>query len=96
MSDLEMWALLVGALLPPLVAVVQQPQWPSWFRAAVGIVASIVAGGVTTYLTLEDAMWDQGMVHAILLVAVAAWASYRNFWTPTRVTPTIESKTTLG
>jgi hypothetical protein len=33
------------------------------------------------------------MVHAILLVGVASWASYRNFWMPTRIAPTIEAKT---
>lgn len=95
MSDLEMWSLLIGALLPPLVAVVQQPRWPSWVRAAVGVVASVVAGGVTTYLVLDDAMWEQGMLHAILLVAVAAWTSYRNFWTPTKIAPWVEEKTVV-
>lgn len=94
-SDLEMWSLLVGALLPMLVAVVQQPKWPNWFRAAVGVAASVVAGFVTTYLTLDSALWDQGMVHAILLVAVASWASYVSFWKPTSVAPTIEAKTTI-
>lgn len=91
-----MWSLLVGALLPNLVAVVQQPQWPSWLRAVVGVICSIVAGAVTTYLTLEEVMWEQGMVHAILLVGIASWASYRNFWQPTRIAPAIEAKTSGG
>lgn len=95
MSDLELWSLLVGALLPPLVAVVQQPRWPNWFRAVVGVIASIIAGAITTYLVFEDALWEQGMLHAILLVGVASWASYRNFWQPTNVAPTIEAKTTI-
>lgn len=96
MSDLEMWSLLVGALLPPLVAIIQQPKWASWFRAVVGVGVSIIAGGVTTYFTLDSALWDQGMVHAILLVAVASWSSYKMFWTPTKVAPTIEAKTTIS
>jgi len=90
-----MWSLLVGALMPPLVALVMQPRWPNWFRAAVGVASSIVAGAVTTYLVLEDALWEQGMVHAILLVAVASWGSYRNFWKPTTVAPVIETKTAI-
>jgi hypothetical protein len=93
MTDLEMWSLLVGALLPTIVAVVQQPRWPSWVRAVVGVISSIIAGFVTTWLVLEDALWERGMVHAILLVGVASWASYRNFWMPTRIAPTIEAKT---
>jgi hypothetical protein len=95
-TDLEMWALLVGVALPPLVSIVEQPRWPNWFRAVVGVAASVVAGGVTTWLTAEGALWDQGMLHAILLVGVAAWASYQSFWKPTKVAPVIEAKTDIG
>lgn len=96
MTDLEMWSLLVGALLPTLVAVIQQPRWPKWFRAVVGVSASVAAGFVTTWLTFANALWEQGMVHSILLVGVASWASYRNFWQPTSIAPTIEAKTTVA
>lgn len=95
MTDLEMWALLVGVAIPPLVAIIQQPRWPNWFRAVVSVAASVVAGFITTYLTLESALWEQGMIHAMLLVGVASWASYRNFWKPTTVAPVIEAKTTI-
>lgn len=90
-----MWSLLVGVAIPPLVALVQQPKWPDWFRAVVGVAASVVAGFITTYLTLDSALWEQGMIHAMLLVGVAAWASYRNFWKPTMVAPRIEEKTAI-
>lgn len=93
MADLEMWALLVGVLLPNLVAIIQQPKWPNWFRAVVGVVSSVVAGGITTWLTAGSQLWDQGMVHAILLVGVSSWAAYRNFWKPTEIAPTIEEAT---
>lgn len=95
MTDLEMWSLLVGVAIPPLVAVIEQPKWPNWFRAVVGVLASAVAGFITTYLTLESALWEQGMIHAMLLVGVASWASYRNFWKPTTVAPVIETKTAI-
>jgi ABC-type uncharacterized transport system permease subunit len=90
-----MWSLLVGALLPPLVAFVEQPKWPNWFRAVVGVVASVVAGFVTTYLTADGVLWEQGMLHAMLLTGVAAWASYQSFWKPTNVAPAIEEKTAV-
>lgn len=95
MSDLELWSLLVGALLPSVVALVQQPKWPPWFRAVVGVLSSIVAGGVTTYLTAEGQLWEQGMLHAILLVGVASWAAYQSFWRPTTIAPVIENKTAI-
>ena len=95
MTDLEMWSLLVGAVLPVVVALVQQPRWPSWFRAVVGVASSIIAGGVTTYIVSEGRLWEQGMLHAILLVGVASWSSYQSFWKPTTVAPVIEAKTAV-
>lgn len=96
MTDLEMWSLLVGSLLPMLVAVIQQPTWPRWFKAVVGIASSIVAGFVTTWLTADGLLFEQGMIHAMLLTGVASWASYVSFWKPTEVAPKIEDVTSPG
>lgn len=96
MTDLEMWSLLVGAVLPPLVALIQQPRWPDWFRAVVAVASSLVAGFVTTWLVEDGMLWERGMVTAILLVLVAALTTYRNFWKPTTIAPTIEAKTSPG
>lgn len=91
-----MWSLLVGALLPPFVAIIQQPKWPDWFRTVVAVSASIIVGFVTTWLTAEEALWERGMVGAILLVLVAALTTYRNLWRTTGVAPAIEAKTNIG
>lgn len=96
MTDLELYGLLVGALLPALVAVIQQPRWPSWFRAVVSVASSIVAGSLTVYLTEGDALWEQGHLHVVLLVGVASWASYQSFWRSTGVAPVIEAKTSVA
>lgn len=91
MDNLTMWSLLVGTLLPMLVAVVQQPRWPNWLRAVVTVLVSLVVGAVTTYLegglTLDD--W----VGASLTILVAALATWRNFWKPVGVTDAIERRT---
>lgn len=88
-----MWSLLVGAVLPPFVAIIQQPRWPDWFRTVVGVAASIVVGFVTTWLVSEGQLWDRGMVGAILLVLVSALSTYRNLWRTTGIAPKIEQKT---
>jgi len=93
MSELEMWSLLIGAVLPPFVAIIQQPKWPDWFRTAVAVVSSVLVGFVTTWLIEDDALWERGMVGAILLVLVAALTTYRNVWRTTGIAPTIEAKT---
>lgn len=93
-DDLTMWSLIVGALLPPLVAIIQQPRWPDWFRAVVTALACLLAGGVTAYLAadLEGRTW----VSSALVVLVAALSTFRGFWKQTGTTQRIESVTTFG
>jgi len=95
-NNLEMWSLLVGAVLPPFVAIIQQPQWPNWFRTAVAVASSIVVGFVTTWLTNDDVLWEQPMVTSILMVLVAALTTYRNVWRSSGIAPAIEAKTSPG
>jgi high-affinity Fe2+/Pb2+ permease len=90
-----MWSLLVGAIMPTVVAIAQQPRWLPWQRAVIGVVASILAGVITTWIVAGHALFEQPMVTSILLIAVASWSSYKNFWKPTGVAPTIEAKTTV-
>jgi len=94
MSDLDMWALIVGALLPAVVAAVNRVNWPSWLKGVVAIAVSIVAGGVTALLTgqLTGVTW----VHAALIVAGAALASYRLWWHPTGIALAIERTVNPG
>jgi high-affinity Fe2+/Pb2+ permease len=95
-TDLEMWSLLVGAVMPPFVAIIQQPKWPDWFRTVVAVAASILVGFVTTWLVAEGQLWERGMITAILLVLVAALTTYRNVWRTTGIAPAIEAKTNIG
>ena len=91
-SNLEMWSALVGWFLPMLVAVIQQLMWPTWFRSMVTVVACVVTGFVTTWLTV-DFDWNRDLVSSILTVLVAAQASYLAFFKPTKIAPTIERAT---
>jgi|SRR5687768_10675018 len=95
MTDVEMWALLVGALLPPLISIIQQPRWPDWFRAVVTVVTCVVAAAVELWLVGNFELGDK-LVHSILLTLVAAWAAYGRFWKPTGIAQTIEDKTAVG
>lgn len=90
MSNLEMWSLIVGFLLPPALAIVQQSKWPDSVRAIVAFIACAVAGAVTAYLQgdLNLERW----VESALVVLVTAIATYKGFWKPT-VAPAIESAT---
>lgn len=89
MTDLDMWSLLVGVLLPALIAVVNRAHWVAWVKGVVAVASSALAGGVTAVLTgqLTGGTW----LHAALVVAVAAVAAYRLWWKPTGIGPKIEA-----
>jgi VIT1/CCC1 family predicted Fe2+/Mn2+ transporter len=89
-----MWALVVGFLLPPALAVVQQTGWPSKVKAVVAFAASALAGAGTAYF--QGDLTGRRFVEAGLVVLVAAMATYHGFWKPTEVAPKIEKATTPG
>lgn len=92
MSNLEMWALIVGFFSPPVIALIQQPKWGERLRAVVTFLFAILVGGGTAYFNGELG-FEGGTVKAILLVLVMAIGTYKGFWKPTRVAPTIETAT---
>jgi hypothetical protein len=91
MGKLEMWALIIGFVMPLLIAVVQRSTWTQTVRALVMAVSSIVAGGLTAYFAGDLNGVD--VTTTILLIGVTAIASYKGFWSPTGVAPKIEAAT---
>lgn len=89
-SNLAMWTYLVGVLLPPVIAIVQQPRWPSGLRALMTVVACAIVGGVTSWLEQGELDFNGDLLGSILRVMIAAWASYLAFWKTTGVAPALE------
>jgi VIT1/CCC1 family predicted Fe2+/Mn2+ transporter len=92
-SDLEMWSLIVGFALPPVLSVIQQSNWSDRLRAVVAFAACAVAGAGVAYF--QGDLTGERFVEAGLVVLVSALATYRNFWKPTGVSPAIEAKTNV-
>lgn len=93
MSNLEMWALIVGFILPPILAVVQQPGWAKPVRALVTAVACVAAGIITELVRLNGHWnWDNWL-QTTLTIGVAAIAFYHGTWKPTGIAPGIERST---
>lgn len=93
-TDLAMWNLLLGFLLPLVVAIVQQPKFSDPARALVTFVACVFAGAGTAYF--EGSFTGRGIVSSILLTLVVALTTHRNFWKPSGVTPRIEAATSTN
>lgn len=92
-SNIAMWSLIVGTVLPPLVAIIQQPQWQQWTRTVVMIVVSLIAGAGTAYFAGQ--LDTQDWVTASLIVIVTAISTYKGIWQPTTIAPKIEAATTM-
>lgn len=91
MTNLSMWTLLAGTLLPLVIATVQQPGWSPRVRSLVTTGLCLVVGGGTAWL--GDALTGQSVVTSVLTVLVAALATYQGFWKPTGIAPTVEALT---
>ena len=94
MTNLDLVSALVGVLLPPLVAVVNQPRWPSWARALVAVVSSVAAGGMTAWVAGDLA--GMSGLRAVLVVVAATLAAYRAWWQPSGIAPWLEHLTAVG
>lgn len=93
MTNFQMWSLIVGFLLPPVLAVVMQSGWSDRLKAVVAFAACAVAGAGVAYF--QGDLTGKRFVEAGLVVLVTAVATYRNFWRPTGISPAIETKTNV-
>lgn len=91
MTNLALWSLLVGALTPLVVAVVQQPKWTSRARAIVAVISSIVLGTGTAFF--NGTLTGTTIAASVGTVLVTALTTYRNLWVPTGLVPAIEAAT---
>lgn len=92
-TNLAMWSLIVGTLMPPVLALIQQPRWSNTVRSVVMVIASIVVGAGTAYFENDQVFVGKSIVQSVLTVMVAAIATYHGFWKPTEIAPTIEKAT---
>lgn len=92
MSLVELSA-VIGSLLPMAVAVVNQPRWPAWGRAAATAVLCVVAGGVSAAAAGE--LTGKSWLQAAGVVFAAALLTYHAWWKPSGITSTIEQKTAI-
>ena len=91
MEVVDQVALLVGALLPLAIAVINQPQWHSGFKSVMAFVLCFVASLVLAWFRGE--INHQDLVETFATVYGAAMVTYTALWKPTNVAPSIESAT---
>lgn len=86
-----LWALAIGFVTPPVVAVMQEQKWSARTKAIVAFAFYLLIATATAYFTGLFTAPDIGRLW--LLIFLSASTSYRNFWKPTGVAPAIEAAT---
>jgi len=94
MTNFQMWALIVGFLLPPALSIILQSRWSQQVQSIVAFLACLLAGAGTAYFQgdLNFERW----IEAALVILVTTISTYKGFWKPTGVAPTIEEGTNLS
>ena len=78
MTDVEMWAGLVGFWLPVVLAFVEKETWLDRTKAVVAFLCCLAAGAGTAYFTGQ---FDPGSIaRSCLIVCVSAMTFYKAFW----------------
>lgn len=88
MTDLEMWSLLVGAGLPVVVALINQPRWAPAAKFIVTAAAAVAAGAGTAYF--QGDLTGRRWISSALVIGVTALVTYQTGWKPSTIVPRIE------
>lgn len=90
--DLLMFSALVGWATPPIVAVINQPRWPTIARLAMTVAFCIGVAAATC--ALEGRLAADRWITSALIVATTAVVTYQTAWK--RVATAIETATSRG
>ena len=83
---------LIGPFLPPLIAVVNQPKWPTWGKSLAMLTVCAITGTMTT--ALNGDLLGLDLPAAVLACAAGAVSSYHVWWKPkSGITDAVEHAT---
>lgn len=91
MENKDLMALVVGAVLPPLIAVITQMGWASRVKSIVALLVCALAGAGTAYYDGTLSVVDVG--RSIMLVIISTQTFYRALWKPTGIARMVEAVT---
>jgi len=91
LSNGDLWRILVGFLMPLVIAAINQRTWRSQIKAAVMFGASVVVAAITLFFQ-GGVDWTD-YPRAFLLIFTTAQLGYLAWWKPSGVTDAIETAT---
>lgn len=85
LPSVQVWAALVGAVVPLLTYVINRYVPSEPLRASILVVASAVAGAVVQLLDTGGLAFDVNTLQVILTAVVGALGAHHGFWKPAHV-----------
>jgi hypothetical protein len=93
-SDAELWAAALAVVLPPIIAIVNQPRWSGAIKGILMIVVATLDGLGTAYFNGE---WhDRKIIACVLIAVIIIGTTYHTLWKPSGIAPGIEQATSTG
>ena len=93
-TDAQLWATGLGFVLPPVIAIVNQPRWASPVKGLLMLAVAALVGLGTAYFNGD--FDGKPVITCMLLAAVAIGTSYYTVWKPSGIAPGIERATSAG
>ena len=94
LSDAELWAAALAVVLPPIIAIVNQPRWSSAIKGLFMLLVATLDGLGTAYF--NDSFHGRTIVGCILLAVIIIGATYHVLWKPSGIAPGIEHATSTN
>lgn len=91
MSDLQLWNVIIGFLVPVVVAVVTRPTMQPIVKIVIQIAFSVVVGFGTAFFS--GIFTGRSIATNVLIIFAASVIGYKGFWGPTNFADRIEAKT---
>ncbi|WP_406156997.1 hypothetical protein [Streptomyces canus] len=93
-TDAELWAAGLGFILPPVIAIINQPRWSGAVKALFMLAVAAVVGLGTAYFNGE--FDGKPIVTCMLVAAVVIGTAYHTVWRPSGIAPGIEQATSTN
>lgn len=86
---------LLGAVLPLLISVINRASWPDQTKAVAAFVICLLAAAASSLVVDGVDIREPGFDFVTYCATVygSAMVTYGRFWRPTKVAPTIERNT---
>lgn len=94
LSNPELWAAALAVVLPPLIAIIQQPRWSGAVKGLFMLLVAAADGLGTAYF--NDQFHGRTIVSCIMLAVIVIGTTYHTLWKPSGIAPGIERATSTG